>query len=111
MTHTEYVSFFVLVLSVFMQVQDLTGQVTKSPGVYIAYGGFSDIYKGTWRNPDTGQSTVVSHWWVPMLLLPNMILDCYQAITYRIHRPSRLGSNVQGTFLHHYLQARFCLLR
>jgi len=40
--------------------RDLTGQVTKSPGVYIAYGGFSDIYKGIWTNPGTGQSTVVA---------------------------------------------------
>jgi hypothetical protein len=43
------------------EVQDLTGQVTKSPGVYIAYGGFSDIYKGNWTDPNTGQSTVVSN--------------------------------------------------
>jgi hypothetical protein len=81
-----YVFTFVLYESVLMQVQDLTGQVTKSPGVYIAYGGFSDIYKGIWRNIDTGQSTVVSHWWLSILLLPNMILDCHQTITYCIHR-------------------------
>ena len=93
-----------------MQVQDLTGQVTKSPGVYIAYGGFSDIYKGIWRNPETGQSMVVSQWWLSVLLLPNTIPDCYQTITYCIHRSSKLGSDIQGTSLHCCLQASFVCL-
>lgn len=42
------------------ELQDLTGQVTKGPDIYFAYGGFGDIYKGSWKNPETSQITVVS---------------------------------------------------
>ncbi|KIM73793.1 hypothetical protein PILCRDRAFT_718339 [Piloderma croceum F 1598] len=35
--------------------RDLTGQVTKTEDHYFAYGGFSEIYRGEWRNPSTGK--------------------------------------------------------
>jgi len=40
--------------------KDLTGQVTKSSGLYIGYGDLSDIYRGEWKNPATGQTTAVA---------------------------------------------------
>jgi len=33
--------------------QDLTGQVIRDDA-YFAYGGFSEIYHGTWTDPSTG---------------------------------------------------------
>jgi hypothetical protein len=42
------------------KIQNLTGQVTKDPGVYMAYGGLSDIYRGEWTDPDTGKKIPVS---------------------------------------------------
>lgn len=49
---------FVAYEIIFTKIQNLTGQVIK--GDRIACGGLSDVYKGKWTNPDTGQSTDVS---------------------------------------------------
>jgi hypothetical protein len=56
--HRVGVLTFVAHEVLFTKIQNLTGQVTK--GDRIACGGLSDVYKGKWTTPDTGQSTDVS---------------------------------------------------
>jgi len=39
--------------------RDLTGQIKDSNNL-AGYGGMSDVHRGTWTNPDTGQPTIIA---------------------------------------------------
>jgi len=68
-------------------LQDLTGQVTRSPGVYIATTEQNMIYRGEWNDPNTGQSTTVSKaslvlfLWLSICCIFRLRSNCYVSHT------------------------------
>jgi serine/threonine protein kinase len=69
--------------------KDLTGQVTKTEDHYFAYGGFSEVFKGEWRDPATVTDNVRR---VAIKLLRGVHTDdsVLAAITRRLNRETRV---------------------
>jgi len=67
--------------------KDLTGQIIKSEEHYFAYGGFSEVYKGEWKDPLTHDVQRVA-----IKLLRGVHTDrrVLEAITRRLHRETRV---------------------
>jgi len=67
--------------------KDLTGQVTKTEEHYFAYGGFSEVYKGTWKDPSTNRVQRVA-----IKLLRGVHTDrrVLEATRRRLHRETRV---------------------
>jgi serine/threonine protein kinase len=67
--------------------KDLTGQVTKTEEHYFAYGGFSEVFKGGWADPATGNVRRVA-----IKLLRGVHTDdqVLVAITRRLNRETRV---------------------
>lgn len=74
---------------------DLTGKVKKEGRFSVAGGGFSDVFKGVWRDASQERQVLVDAWFHKPELIP---LGSYQSLEIAHRRPGNGESDSTGSF-------------